>query len=67
MADIAQHWINGDWVGSDMVSESINPATGEVLGQWYNGGEAEAGAAIAAAKQAFMTCPWSRDVLPAAD
>ena len=61
MADIAQHWINGDWVGSDMVSESINPATGEVLGQWYNGGEAEAGAAIAAAKQAFMTSLWSRD------
>ena len=61
MADIAQHWINGEWVGSDMVSESINPATGEVLGHWYNGGEAEAGAAIAAAKQAFTTTPWSRD------
>jgi betaine-aldehyde dehydrogenase len=61
MADIAQHWINGEWVDSDMVAESINPATGEVLGQWYNGGEAEAIAAVAAAKQAFTTSSWSRD------
>ncbi len=61
MADIAQHWINGEWAGSDVVAESVNPATGEVLGQWYDGGEAEASAAIAAAKRAFMSSPWSRD------
>src|ERR1700681_2436051 len=28
---IAKHWINGEWVESDTVSDSINPATGEVL------------------------------------
>jgi betaine-aldehyde dehydrogenase len=61
MADIAKHWIDGEWVDSDTVSDSINPATGEVLGQWYDGGEAEAAAAIAAARRAFDTSQWSRD------
>lgn len=61
MTDIAKHWIAGSWVDSNTVSESINPATGEVLGQWYDGGEAEARAAIAAARKTYMTSPWSRD------
>jgi betaine-aldehyde dehydrogenase len=61
VAGIAEHWIDGEWIGSDTVSESINPATGEVLGQWADGGEAEARAAIAAARRAFDTTPWSRD------
>ena len=53
MTTIAQHWIDGEWVGSDTVSDSLNPATGEVLGQWYDGGETEAAAAIAAAAPDF--------------
>ena len=61
MSEIARHWIDGEWVGSDTVSESVNPATGAVLGQWADGGEAEARAAIAAARRAFDTSPWSRD------
>jgi betaine-aldehyde dehydrogenase len=61
MSEIARHWIDGEWVGSDTVSESVNPATGVVLGQWADGGEAEARAAIAAARRAFETSPWSRD------
>ena len=61
MSEIAKHWINGEWTGSDTVSESINPATGAVLGRWPDGGEAEARAAIAAARRAFDTSPWSRD------
>ncbi|HLX21251.1 MAG TPA: aldehyde dehydrogenase family protein [Gaiellaceae bacterium] len=60
-ADIAKHWIDGDWVASDKVSESINPATGEVLGRWADGGEAEARAAVVAARRAFETSPWARD------
>ena len=47
--------------GSAAVSESVNPATGAVLGRWADGGEAEARAAIAAARRAFGTSPWSRD------
>src|SRR5580692_314387 len=61
MSEIAKHWIDGQWVGSGTVSESVNPATGAVLGQWADGGEAEARAAIAAARRAFDASPWSRD------
>lgn len=61
MADVAKHWIDGEWVGSDKTSESINPATGEVLGQWADGGEIEAEKSIAAARRAFDTSQWSRD------
>src|ERR1700746_1883280 len=60
-ADIAKHWIDGEWVESDSVSESINPATGEVLGRWADGGEKEARAAVAAARRAFDTSEWARD------
>jgi betaine-aldehyde dehydrogenase len=58
---IAKHWIDGDWIGSESVSESINPATGAILGRWADGGEDEARAAVAAARRAFDTSPWSRD------
>ena len=61
MSEIAKHWIDGEWTESDRFSESINPATGAVLGQWADGGEAEARAAIAAARRAFDTASWSRD------
>src|SRR5579863_2957373 len=61
MTTIAQHWIDGEWVDSGTISDSLNPATGEVLGQWYNGGEAEAAAAIAAARRTFDTTSWGRD------
>jgi hypothetical protein len=61
MSEIARHWIDGEWTGSGAVLESVNPATGAVLGRWADGGEAEARAAIAAARRAFETSPWSRD------
>jgi betaine-aldehyde dehydrogenase len=61
MTTLAKHWIDGEWLDSDNVSDSINPATGSVLGQWADGGEPEASAAIAAARRAFGTSVWSRD------
>lgn len=61
MSDIARHWIDGNWTTSEAVADSINPATGEVLGQWYDGGASEAAAAIAAARKAYIATPWSRD------
>lgn len=61
MITIAQHWIDGEWVGSDTVSDSLNPATGKVLGQWYDGGKAEAAAAVAAARRTFDSSTWGRD------
>ena len=49
MNTIARHWINGQWTGSGSVLESINPADGTVVGSFYDGGEAEASAAVARA------------------
>jgi acyl-CoA reductase-like NAD-dependent aldehyde dehydrogenase len=59
--DIAKHWINGEWTTSYTIEDSINPATGEVLGAWFDGGDAEACAAVAAARDAFDTSTWSHD------
>ena len=51
----ARHWINGEWISSSNVTESVSPSTGEVLGQYSAGGRVEAAAAIAAARKAFDT------------
>ena len=37
MGEVAEHWIGGEWVKSDTVRESVNPATGAVLGRWADG------------------------------
>lgn len=57
----ARHWINGEWVGSSTVAQSVSPSTGEVLGQYSAGGRTEAAAAIAAARRAFDVGVWSHD------
>ncbi|WP_406308288.1 aldehyde dehydrogenase family protein [Streptomyces griseoaurantiacus] len=60
MNTIAQHWIDGQWTGSGSVLESISPADGTVVGSFYDGGEAEASAAVDAAAAAFETTAWAR-------
>jgi acyl-CoA reductase-like NAD-dependent aldehyde dehydrogenase len=57
----ARHWINGEWIGSSTVANSINPSTGEVLGEYSAGGRVEAAAAITAARKAFDAGVWSHD------
>jgi len=47
----ARRWIDGEWVGSSNVAESVSPSTGEVLGQYAAGGRVEAAAAIDAARK----------------
>jgi len=47
----ARHWIGGEWIDSKERLDSINPATGETIGTYANGGEAEATKAIAVAKR----------------
>ena len=56
-----KHWINGEWVYSATVAKSVNPSTGEVLGQYSAGGRIEAAAAISAARRAFDAGAWSHD------
>ncbi|MFL9915820.1 hypothetical protein PQR75_10560 [Paraburkholderia fungorum] len=48
----APHWTAGAWVGMPSV-DSIDRATGEPIGQFAEGGRAEADAAIAAARHVF--------------
>src|ERR1700739_3634371 len=54
--------IDGRLVTADKTFPSINPATGAVIGHAPDAGVEEAEAAIAAARHAFDTTPWSTDV-----
>lgn len=58
---IALHWIDGEWVDSAQHGESVNPATGESLGSYAQGGTVEAQSAIDAAKRAFHEEDWARN------
>ncbi|HET9410027.1 MAG TPA: aldehyde dehydrogenase family protein [Candidatus Sulfotelmatobacter sp.] len=57
----ARHWINGEWIASSTVANSVSPSTGETLGQYSAGGRAEAAAAIVAARNAFDNGTWAYD------
>ena len=56
----ARHWIAGHWQGTPQ-GESINPATGEVIGRYADATTADADAAIQAARQAFDHGHWAQD------
>ena len=58
---LAVHWIGGAWVDAGEHHDSIDPATGEVIGQYAKAGRAEAEQAIAAAKAAFQETSWKND------
>jgi betaine-aldehyde dehydrogenase len=55
---IALNWINNQWVDTKNYKESFNPATGEVIGKYAEGGKQEVVSAIAAAKKAFKDSVW---------
>lgn len=59
-----KHYINGQYVGSasDKRFDNINPATGEVISQVHEAGEAEVDAAVQAARAALKG-PWSKMTL----
>jgi betaine-aldehyde dehydrogenase len=57
----ARHWIGGDWVDSASRLDSFDPATGEKIGTYAEGGEAEAERAISVALNAFRDDPWRQD------
>jgi betaine-aldehyde dehydrogenase len=61
MARVALNWIDGEWQTSDNISQSFNPANGEVAGEFADGGRAEADAGIASARRAFRATSWGRD------
>ncbi|MFF4555988.1 aldehyde dehydrogenase family protein [Streptomyces sp. NPDC001422] len=56
-----RHWIDGEWVDSARACDSINPATGEVIGT-YADADAEVGQrAVIAADRAFEEGDWRLD------
>jgi betaine-aldehyde dehydrogenase len=55
---IALNWINNQWADNKNYKESFDPATGQVIGKYADGGKQEATAAIAAAKKAFKDSEW---------
>ena len=57
----SRNLVAGAWADGGTAVESINPSTGRSLGQFASAGAAEAAAAIAAARTAFDSTPWSRD------
>jgi acyl-CoA reductase-like NAD-dependent aldehyde dehydrogenase len=57
------HWIDGAWVDSEEHRESVNPATGEIIGSYAMGGHDEAEQAIDAARRAFAGSAWRTDRL----
>ena len=63
MADLlsAKNWVDGEWLDSPNRLESVNPATGEVIGTYADGGAEEAEKAIAAARRAFLETTWRDD------
>jgi len=58
----AKHWIDGEWRASESgaTAQSLNPGTGEPLGELADAGTAEAEAAIAAARRVFDDGTWAR-------
>ena len=62
MTHMAAHWIGTEWIPASASGghENIGPADGAAVGRVPLGGRAEAVAAIAAAKRAFLQTSWSQ-------
>lgn len=56
-----QHWIDGQWVGSKRTSNSIDPATGGVIGTYADADAAVGQAAVDAAARSFADSAWRLD------
>ena len=58
---MALNWINNQWIDNKNYKESFDPATGDVIGKYADGGKQEALAAITAAKKAFKNSEWKNN------
>lgn len=57
----AMHWIRGEWLADGQCRESIDPATGEVIGYFHDAPVATMQLAIDAAAEAFAGSHWRDD------
>ncbi len=55
---IAKNWIDGEWLDAAKHTDSMNPATGEVIGSYADAGREDAVKAVAAAVKAFRDTDW---------
>ena len=58
---VALNWIDGEWTDSPEHADSVDPATGTVIGRYARGTAADAQRAIEAAHRAFVKTPWKHD------
>lgn len=58
---MARHWIGGEWADSAKTSDSVNPATGEVIGSYADADAGVGQAAIDAAARSFAASAWRLD------
>lgn len=58
-----QHWIDGEWISSLPERNSIDPATGKVIGTYCDGDASTADAAIGAAARCFTGSDWRHDAM----
>lgn len=58
---VGRHWIGGEFIATGGARPAINPANGEVIGQFHDGGLQEAQACIAAAARVFDESEWKDD------
>lgn len=57
----ARHFIEGQWCENGLWADSFDPANGELIGRFADGGEEQARAAVDAAAQAFGNPQWSQN------
>ena len=58
---LARHWIEGSWIEGGKSGDSVDPATGETIGRYWEGDVAVARRSIEAARTAFHRRGWSDD------
>lgn len=59
--DVAQNWIDGAWVDSEIHADSFDPATTELIGTYASATRGDIERAIQSAKRAFETTTWRAD------
>ncbi len=57
----AKHWVDGNWRDSTEHHDSINPATGEVIGSYAYASREDTGEAVEVALRVFRETPWKND------
>ncbi|SEK90206.1 aldehyde dehydrogenase family protein [Olivibacter domesticus] len=55
------NWINGEWLDSKIYRNSVNPATGEIIGRYADANQSIAAQGIRAAKSAFENSEWKEN------